>query len=405
MALASISLFALGALAHSPSLSIPGGAVPAGVQAPSTFGFRNATIQPSRGGLAVCVSGIVEVQANTTQNLNLNVEIPRNQSDLTNTILEFVAPGSPFAANLVNGTQETGGTYEIGATLCRPADGSSPTKVQLLTHGIGFDRYYWDFAQGYSYVDVAISNSFATLSYDRLGVGASTKADPITELQAPLEIEVAASLARLLLAGSLSNTTFTSVTGVGHSFGSVISQAVTNLYPSLFSAAILTGYTTNATALPAFILGINLQIASQNQPYRFSALNNGYVVGGTTSNNQIGFFRAPNFDPAILAAADAAKGTATYGEFFSLTAVTSPAQNFTGPVAVVNGDADLPFCFGNCTTPTDLTADVLPVLYPNLDANRTGSYVAPLTGHGLNLHYTAGAAYAFIQDFLNKQGV
>ncbi|PNS19801.1 hypothetical protein CAC42_7768 [Sphaceloma murrayae] len=406
MSVAALSLFAIGALAHTQHLSSsPGGAVPLGIQAPSVAGFGKPTIQPSRGGLAVCVSGIVNVTASTTQNLRLNVQIPANQSDLTNTILEYVAPGSPFAANLVQGTQEAGGTYEIGATLCTPADNTSPDGVQLLTHGIGFDRHYWDFAAGYSYVDVAVANGYATLSYDRLGVGASTKADPLTELQASLEIEIAASLARLLRAGSLANTTFSTVVGTGHSFGSVISQAVTRLYPDLFDAAILTGYTTNGTALPAFLLGINVQIASENQPYRFSGLSNGYIVGGTTSNNQIGFFRAPNFDPAILAAADAGKGTTSYGEFFTLTAVTAPAANYTGSVAVVNGDADLPFCFGNCTTPTDLTAAVLPALYPNLDQNKTGTYIAPLTGHGLNLHYTAVAAYEYIQKFLKDQGL
>ncbi|TKX23923.1 hypothetical protein C1H76_3861 [Elsinoe australis] len=403
MSIAVLSLLALGALAHGQD-SV-GGAVPLGLQAPSTAGFRNPTIQPSRGGLAVCVSGIVDVTANTTQNLNLNVEIPKNQSDLTNTILTYVAPGSPFAANLINGTQDAGGSFEIGATLCTPADNTSPDGVQLLTHGIGFDRFYWDFAPGYSYVDVAVQNGYATLSYDRLGVGFSSKADPIKQIQAPLEIEIAATLARQLKAGTFANTTFSTVVGTGHSFGSVISQAVTRQYPDLFDAVILTGYSTNGTALPAFILGINLEIANQNQPYRFSTLNNGYLVGGTTPNTQIGFFRAPNFDPNVLAAADAAKGTSTYGEFFSLTAVTMPAANYTGAVAVVNGDADLPFCFGNCTTPTDLTAAVLPQLYPNLDQNKTGTYVAPLTGHGLNLHYTAGGAYAFIQKFIKDQGL
>ena len=38
---------------------LPGGAIPMSVQAPSTSGFMNATIHPSRGGAAICVSGMI----------------------------------------------------------------------------------------------------------------------------------------------------------------------------------------------------------------------------------------------------------------------------------------------------------------------------------------------------------
>lgn len=154
--------------------------------------------------------------------------------------------------------------------------------------------------------------------------------------------------------------------------------------------------------MPTFLQGNNFAIASQIQPYRFSELSNGYLVSASPISNQIGFFRAPNFDPNMLSLADATKGTVTFGELFTTTAVTMPAMNWTKPVAVVNGANDLPFCFGNCSYPTNLAQAALKMLYPA--TNQTGTYLAPSTGHGLNLHYTAVEAYHYIQDFIMNMG-
>ncbi|KAF2438587.1 hypothetical protein P171DRAFT_164342 [Karstenula rhodostoma CBS 690.94] len=398
----TLAFAASAAAQYSESLlpSKPGGAVPAGVKAPNTSGFDNTTIQTSRGGLAVCVSGTVSVEASTSQNLKFNFELPQNQSQVTNVFLRLLSNPSPFAQELVGGTQSVNGAYEIGATLCTPANNTTPDQVQLLTHGIGFDRYYWDFAPGYSYVDVAAQYGHATFLYDRLGVGKSTKADPLNVVQAALQVEIANVLAQKLRDGAFSDHAFSTVIGTGHSFGSIITQAVTSQYPKVIDAAILTGYSVDTTAAAPFQLGSNLAIASQNQPYRFGALNNGYLVVGSAIALEIGFFRAPGFDPEILSLAEATKGTATFGEFFSISAVTKPAANWTKPVAVVNGNEDLPFCFGNCSVPVNKAEAVFPVLYPQ--TKTTGAYLVKDTGHGQNLHYSAVEAYHYIQNFIGK---
>jgi len=219
-------------------------------------------------------------------------------------------------------------------------------------------------------------------------------------VQAPLEVEILQSLTTMLKSGYFSNSSFSTVIGTGHSFGSVLTQAVTSKYPSSFKTAILTGFSTNSTRQPIFTQGLNLAIASQNQPYRFTGLSNGYLVSSSAISNQIAFFHAPGFDPAILNLAEATKGTVTFGELFTTMSVIAPAGNFTGSVAVVNGAEDLPFCTGNCSYPTNLAEAVFPELYPN--AETTGAYLAPLTGHGVNLHYTAVAAYHYIQDFISN---
>lgn len=49
--------------------------------------------------------------------------------------------GGNYTANVVTGYQTVTGNYNIGGTFCRPDAGiGSNATVQLLIHGIGFDR-------------------------------------------------------------------------------------------------------------------------------------------------------------------------------------------------------------------------------------------------------------------------
>lgn len=377
---------------------------PGGIPSPAIAGFSGATTHPSKGGLAVCVSGTVPVTAMTSQNLKFNFSLPANQSQVTETFLEYTMSGSVFLQSIMAGAQTVSGTYNISATLCTPANNTAPTSVQLLTHGLGFDHAYWDFAPGYSYVDAAIQSGHAAFFYDRLGVGLSSKPDPLNVVQAPLELAIVNELISMLRNGDFSNVKFSTVVGVGHSYGSALTEAVTAASPESLDAAILTGYSTNSTGMTSFTSALNLAIASENQPYRFAGLDNGYLVGSTAISNQIGFFRAPGFDPTILSLAASTKGLVAIGELFSSNVIAGVAKNFTGPVAVVNGAEDLPFCFSNCSYPTNLPAQVK-MLYPQVSAMNFSTYLAPIAGHGVNLHYSASGAYDFIQGFLKSRGL
>lgn len=257
-----------------------------------------------------------------------------------------------------------------------------------------------DFAPGYSYVDAAAQYNHATFFYDRLGVGKSDKPDALNVVQAPLEVAILHQLISKIRAGQFSDITPRQVVATGHSFGSILTQAITAQYPSDLDGAILTGFSVNETAMPTFLIGNNFAIANLDQPYRFADAPQGYLVSASPISNQIGFFKAPGFDPAVLALADATKGSVTYGELMTTTAVQAVAMNYTKPVAVVNGANDFPFCFGNCSYPTNLAQAVFPMLYPA--TNKTGTYLAEVAGHGLNLHYSAVEAYHYLQDFLMK---
>lgn len=91
------------------------------------------------------------------------------------------------------------------------------------------------------------------------------------------------------------------------------------------------------------------------------------------------------------------------GELLTLGPVIGRATNFTGPVAVVDGESDWMLCLGNCTVPTDLAAAVLPNLYPKAPKG-SESYLVPLSGHAVNLHYGAQVAFERIMEFVRKSG-
>lgn len=87
-----------------------------------------------------------------------------------------------------------------------------------------------------------------------------------------------------------------------------------------------------------------------------------------------------------------------------MSSVSGPALNFTGPVDVVNGVHDLPFCEGNCYLPTNQAELVLEALYP-MAAVGSRTFLVGGAGHGLNLHYGAGQAYEQIAGFLKVNGL
>lgn len=261
-------------------------------------GFENATLSHSLGGHAICVSGNVPVSVSAT-NYKINLGQLINQTVVTNDVVEIVQINSTFPEQSIQGNSTVAGTYSINAKLCLPVSGNNNSStIQFLTHGIAFDKAYWDFAEGYSYVDAAAVAGHATFFYDRLGTGQSDHPDPTSVLQGPLEVEIAHSLIQSLRNGSFQDgQKYTSVVGVGHSFGSSLTQAVTAYHPADFDAAVLTAFSTDDSAMGATLFAFNPQIASVNQPERFSDLPNGYLVTQNSISMQLTFLRAPYFDP------------------------------------------------------------------------------------------------------------
>ncbi len=126
-------------------------------------------------------------------------------TSLANAITQRDAP--PASANLTTLTA----TFNISAEYCTPHKVTAKAStLQILTHGLGFNKAYWDFRlpshpnnATYSYINTALGAGYSTLSYDRLGCGLSTLANPYTEIQGPVELAVLATLTSKARAGSL----------------------------------------------------------------------------------------------------------------------------------------------------------------------------------------------------------
>jgi pimeloyl-ACP methyl ester carboxylesterase len=382
-------------------------------------GFINPSISYSTGGHAVCIGGLLPVQVSGASNVQLNLSQSIDQSYSTQLLLSLNSVNSSTADQLTRSTHEINQTFNISSKLCYPrtvidaknesADLNDITTVQFLTHGIAFDSTHWDFAApNNSYVDVAALANRATFLYDRLGVGKSAQPDPIQIVQGPTEIALAHSLIRMLRSQSLLGMSpFKHVIGVGHSYGSALTTSIASQYPEDLDAVVVTGFSSsNITGATQFASSLNLLPASSSPSKRFSPdLADGYLLPTTQYGVQYSFFHYPNFESSVLAQAFATIQTTTWGEQLTMGTVGHVADNFTGPVYVINGQYDLFFCDADCSYPADVSAETLSDVFPKADVKTSDSLVFPATGHGINLGSNAVDAFSQIQDFITKTGL
>ncbi|KPM38210.1 hypothetical protein AK830_g8370 [Neonectria ditissima] len=343
----------------------------------------------------------------TAQNAVFDLEVPLTKIEVTNFALNLAQQGRSYPSLIQKGFKNVSGNYHLAATYCEPDHGPG-NELQIITHGIGFDREYWDFPHNnynYSYVAKAVDqHGYSTLTWDRLGVGASSKGHPVNEIQAYLEIEALRELTSLATQGKIEGVdcSFNRVVHVGHSFGSVLSYALANLYPDLTDAIVLTGFSQVPSFLPGFVLGNNF-IPVKASPLALK-YPKGYVVPASATGVQTAFFAEGDFDPKVLELAYKTGQAATPGELLTVGTPAGVKSAFTGPVLVITGERDLPFCGSDCYA-TAIANASLPTLldaskafFPH--ASRFNATVVPGAGHGLNYGYSHTFTYKAISEFL-----
>lgn len=275
---------------------------------------------------------------------------------------------------------------------------------------------YWDLPYNnfnYSYVDHALSQGYHTFSYDRLGIAKSSHGEPKNEIQLFLEIEALAQLTRKLRKGELPgvDTHPEMIVHVGHSFGSALTYAMTAKYPDISDAIALTGFSMNATYLPYFLAGANFHQAKLDPVVSKRAAHDpsskyasGYLVSANANSNEFLFFYPAHFDPGMLAFAEKSKQPASVGELLTVGSLPMKS-NFEGPVFVITGSNDLPFCGGDCLSTGGASSSIpaaAKAVFPS--AKKFTTVIQPNTGHGLNMHYNATAGYKKLSSFLKAEG-
>ncbi|KAI7353072.1 hypothetical protein KC354_g11718 [Hortaea werneckii] len=334
-------------------------------------------------------------------------EVTETDIEVTNFILNLSQQGNNYTEQVLDGYNTISGSYDLAATYCQPDNGPANV-LQILTHGIGFDRSYWDVPfnyPNYSYVADAVDNQgYSTFAWDRLGIGMSSHGDPIKEIQAYLEVDALRALTEKLREGSISgiDNKFNTVVHVGHSFGSEHSYLLTAKYPDLSDGIVLTGFSRNGSFLPFFELGGNFVDA---QSAGIDAYSHGYLAAGDESGVHTNFFSPGAFPPELLTFATNNGQPVTQGELLTIGGEIAVPNTFCGPVLVITGERDVPYCGGDClAAPTGY--DSIPAKaqegFPNTEI--TVDIVAG-AGHGLNLEYSHPETYSSIFSFLGDNGL
>lgn len=153
----------------------------------------------------VCTNVTVPVYINARQAV-FDVPTLESNLDAVKFSLDFTNIGMNYTNVVTTGFQTVTGNYNISAKYCKP-DGDSKANpvVQVLTHGIGFDKSYWDLSYNnynYSYIDVAVAAGYHTVSIDRFGIGNSSHADPLNIVQAPAEVSALHEITSMLRNGT-----------------------------------------------------------------------------------------------------------------------------------------------------------------------------------------------------------
>jgi hypothetical protein len=118
------------------------------------------------------------------------------------------------------------------------------------------------------------------------------------------------------------------------------------------------------------------------------------------------FPTADTSKPAPVFALQASnKQTNAIGETFTLGPAYAPATSFTGPVDIVNGQNDYFYCGGDCSYPTNQAVAALAAYFPSASKQGSQTFLAPLCGHNVNSHYSAGKAFEQMLAFLKTNGI
>ncbi|KFY47811.1 hypothetical protein V496_10433 [Pseudogymnoascus sp. VKM F-4515 (FW-2607)] len=296
--------------------------------------------------------------------------------------------------------------YRISGTFCTPKNkvAGHESTVFLASHGLGFDRRYWDASfdpKHYSFKDYVISKGYSIFFYDRLGTGSSQKVSGYTN-QANIQVAILAELASAIRLGRLTGSMGkpTAIVLVGHSFGSFISNALISAQPTVADAVILTGISYAGGTPGVVASAFQPRIAASQSPHKWRHLDNGYVTWVDVFANINTFFKKALYDPAVAVFTEERKQPFAYSELVSLSLLNLDAGNFTGPALVLNGEYDFIACGGYCP-------GVLEPAARGVFRNSKSflAYTQPGTGHGLNFHRNATGGYSVMTDFLRSNGL
>lgn len=363
----------------------------ANVPAAGPYGLDNVKCNPITLTTAINSSNVNFT--NVDDNYN-------NDTYIIQQILEFTTDQTNWTANHISQEKQPfNATYNISGHYCTPIQNAKQNSSLLFAvHGIGFDSRYWDFSysKNYSLVRHAASHGYSIFTFDRLGTGNSSMPTTggFSAVQAPTELAIVQNLlGQLRNTTVLGNKTHEKISYIGHSYGSVLGNAVSATTPELIDNLILTGFSANSSYNANFAQAGALQKFSELQGLTNNSKPGIYIGSSNVSSVQL-FLDPPNYDQEAALLGYQQSQPLTLGQFFSLSAIAAPAKNYTGPVFVIDGERDFPFCGRQCNAPSGNYSDMAAASQQLFPATKNfTSYLQPFTGHGISISPYSGEVY------------
>ena len=106
------------------------------------FPITTVALLASSAAAKHCINATVPVDV-SARTAVFDLPIPQSNSDATAFIQNLAQQGRNFTDVALTGYKTTAGTYKISTQFCVPSvnNVSNPT-LQILTHGLGFDKTY-----------------------------------------------------------------------------------------------------------------------------------------------------------------------------------------------------------------------------------------------------------------------
>ena len=169
-------------------------------------------------------------------------------------------------------------------------------------------------------------------------------------------------------------------------------------HPKISDGIALTGFSQNGTFVPYFMLGGNFIDVKEN-PTLAPKYDHGYLAAGDASGVQTNFFSPGAFDPKILAFAAATGQPVSIGELLTIGGGSAAPNAFVGPVLIITGERDVPFCGGSCLNGAPEGSSIPAQAQKTFTGTTISTVIVPGAGHGLNLEYSHPFTYKSINDF------
>ena len=256
---------------------------------------------------------------------------------------------------------------------------------------------------------------------DRLGNGDSAHPNSIVDVQYPAQLDQIHNVIQMARTGKIPTVpAFEKIIYIGHSYGSIIGNALNRVYPYDVDATILTGFSCFfLTILPAVLAQSLLLPARIDQPSRYGDLDLGYLEFSNQGEFNYIFYYPEGSDKNFANYDFSIRGTMTVGELASLLATGNTATGYTKPVLVASGEYDYLLCnelgFNLEPTVSPSCYDVPLVNFLNgqnylqcvadyyPDTNLDW-YAVPDAGHCWQFHYSAYKAFGLMHEWMANKG-